>query len=203
MIEETWLLPCVEEALKRRSEPRMHPTMIDIGANKGDWTDLLKDKFECVIAYEPDYRNVRDLTDRFDGCPNVWILPEAVGAADGTETFCLRDGHAQSSLSSDHPFGHGTVEERYKVQVRALPRCIDIWADFVKVDIEGGEAVLDYPENVTCYLIECHGTFDTVVARMPEVYAVWKVRHPVPAADAQGHCWLFAVREVPDGLGDR
>ena len=199
MIEESWLMPCVEDVRKRTK--RLYPVMLDIGANKGDWTDLMKDDFACIVACEPDRRNLADLVIRFKGAKNVWIMPEAVGAEDGVATFHQRDGHAQSSLSEDHPFGHGTVEQSYEVTVRSLPGFIDYWADFVKVDIEGAEADLVYPTNVTCYLIECHGTFEKVLDRLPKEYAVYRVKHPHPMADPT-HCWAYAVREVPDGLGN-
>ena len=200
MIEETWLMACVEEVRKRIRTDRS--TMIDVGANRGDWTALLKDDFSCVVAYEPDGRLVEGLTARFAGDKNVWVLQQAVGATEGPQCFYERDGIAQSSLSEDHPFGHGRVTERYMVDVVTLPKCIDIWCDFVKVDIEGGESVLEYPDNVTCYLIECHGTFSEVLHRLPREYAVWRVKHPHRAADADGHCWAFAVREVPRGVAD-
>ena len=192
-------MPCVEEVRKRRGT---RSVMVDVGANKGDWTALLLKDFDCIVAVEPDRRNVADLHARFDLEPRVYVLPQAIAGKSGAMTFYQRDGHAQSSLSGKHPFGHGTVEGSYEVHVRTLPALLDTWADFVKVDIEGGEADLDYPTNVTCYLIECHGTFDQVVPRIPGEYAIWRIRHPHPAADAEGHCWIFAVREVPDVLGN-
>lgn len=196
MIEETWLQPCIDEVRKRLRKPSV---MVDIGANKGDWTAHLLGDFDCIVAVEPDRRNVADLNARFANEPTVFVLPQAVGPKVGTATFYQRDGHAQSSLSEDHPFGHGSVEASYAVPVSTLPTFIDHRADFVKIDIEGGEADLDYPDNVTCYLIECHGTFDEVLRRMPPAYAVFRKDHPL---GCEGHYWLFAVREVPDVVGD-
>jgi len=200
MIEETWLMPFVEEVRKLARPDRS--TMIDVGANRGDWSALLKDDFDCIVAYEPDERLVSGLASRFSSARNIRVLRQAVGATEGWQCFYERDGIAQSSLSEDHPFGHGRVAERYMVDVVTLPKCIDTWCDFVKVDIEGGESDLEYPDNVTCYLIECHGTFTEVLERIPPAYNVYRVSHPIPAAALQGHCWLFAVREVPDGLGN-
>lgn len=190
MIEESWLQPCIDEALSRRQE---HATFVDVGSNRGDWSLALLEHFDVVRAYDPDRRHSSPHDD-------VEFFPFAVAAESGEVTFHQRDGLAQSSVAPDHPLGHGVVEEAYAVRAVPLSEAVGRgWVDFAKVDIEGGEADLDYPDNVTCYLIECHGTFDAVLDRIPPAYAVYRKDHPL---GCEGHCWLFAVREVPNGVGN-
>lgn len=199
MIEETWLIPCVNTVLKGRSGDA--PTMIDVGANTGDWTGFLRDHFHSIVAYEADARLVPGLAERFAGDENVVVVWQAVGPERGTTTFYQREGESQSSLSPDHPFGHYDVEHETVVPAVTLRDCVGDGADFVKIDIEGGETLLDYPDNVGFYLVECHGTFNEVRSLIPHNYFVFRITHPYKPAARQGHCWLFAAREVPDGLG--
>lgn len=187
MFEEVWLLPVV-----RRVGGRSRA--IDIGANDGSWSQILSWSFARVDAYEPDYRVRPALRSRFTDSDRVFVHSAAVAAEEGEGTFMIRTGEAQSSLLAGHPFGHGDVVDTRVVECVTLPQVVGDGADFVKIDIEGGEEFLDYPDNVGAYLIECHGCFERVLERIPLCYDVRIIKHPVPAAAAEGHCWLFAEK---------
>ena len=194
-IEEFWLEPAVKRAAAKGGR------MLDIGANRGEWMRLMAPHFNEIDAYEPDPRCLEVLEFQAhlaceDKTPSIFIHQAAVGASEGSATFFLRDGSAQSSLSERHPFGHGNVIKQTVVpQVSLIQAVGEEGAGFVKIDIEGGETDLVYPTNVECYLIECHGNMDAVVPRIPDCYTIWKFSHVHPAADP-GHCWIFCDRRV-------
>jgi len=194
-IEEFWLEPAIKRAAAKGGR------MLDIGANRGEWTRLMAPHFDEIDAYEPDPRCLEVLEFEAqracDDTPcSIFIHQAAVGAFEASATLFLREGSAQSSLSKKHPFGHGRVVSQLVVpQISLIQAVGDEGADFVKIDIEGAERDLVYPTNVRSYLIECHGTYDEVMPKIPECYAIWKFSHVHPAADP-GHCWIFCDREV-------
>lgn len=188
-IEETWLRPIVQQAAKRGGR------MFDIGANRGDWTRALAASMDSVKAFEPDPRAYEELVAGTDCLDNVTTHQMAVAAESGTVTLTMRSGTAQSSLGETHPFGHGENIGMVTIESIALPDVLWDGGEFVKIDIEGAEVDLEYPSNVEAYLIECHGTFDAMVKRIPADYLIYRFRHPHPVADAQGHCWIYCTKE--------
>ena len=188
MIEEYWLKPMLDGI-------KGFERAVDIGANVGDWSALLASKFAVVDAFEPDPRLHAGLMKRFQSSRRVFPHFNAVAADEAPARFRMRSGAAQSSLLPDHPFGHGEVVDTVPVFCLTLPQAVRGGADFVKIDIEGSERFLEYPDNVGAYLIECHRCFDEVLSRIPLSYEVHMVMHPIAAAAAQGHCWLFAENE--------
>lgn len=188
-IEEQWLQGVIDFVASRGGR------MIDVGANVGEWSRALAGSMVSVEAYEPDPRAYAVLASLVSS-RNVTPVRKAVGASSGHQRFNVRSGSAQSSLSAKHPFGHGVVVDHFDVEVVTLPEIVGDGADFVKVDIEGGEVDLEYPDTVANYLIECHGTFKQMLPKIPTVYNIHLLKHPHPAAQAQGHCWIFCTKEL-------
>lgn len=121
---------------------------VDIGANIGDYSAELLDRFAgaSVIAFEPSATNIAHLTARFAGQDRLRIVPAAVGDHDGTAVLHSDvPGSGLASLSRrdlDYLGLAFDVEESVRVM-----RFEDFWRtdmagcaiDLLKLDIEGHE----------------------------------------------------------------
>lgn len=175
---------------------------VDIGANRGEWTHVLAQRFEKVIAVEPDWRAFVHLSRHLPA--NAVILDKPVSDRNGLVDFYSRSGSEQSSLLKTHPIGAAACSETSVVEVEQCSAITldDINAgfgpiDFVKIDVEGAEhLVLDgaTPERFkgTRWLIECHDNREEVgkalmklgVEKITMIPHIYKDAHP-------GHFWVL------------
>ncbi len=84
-----------------RSIIRPGDLCFDIGANKGDYTSALLEAGARVVAVEPQPSCIRELSARFNGNNRVCVIPTALGADCGTETFYVRKISGHSGLVKD------------------------------------------------------------------------------------------------------
>lgn len=106
---------------------------IDGGANLGDWTEVLAQRFEKVLAFEPAQENYEGLLSRFADTANVEIHPKALyrksammrtelpfqrRACTAYQTFLDEDGCTQA----------------VSIDALNLPSC-----GLIKLDLEGNE----------------------------------------------------------------
>ena len=80
-------------------------TCVDAGANAGNWTQALLDRFkpQRIIAVECEHRCVGPLKARFAGSPSVVVVETALGDGEGTATFHQLRHPAGSSLLKPRP----------------------------------------------------------------------------------------------------
>jgi FkbM family methyltransferase len=143
---DEWFLEPLQKSLLRG--PRR--VAVDIGANRGEWTHWLAERFVHVLAVEPDPRAVAELRPSLP--PNATMIEAACAPAAGTVQFYLREEAAQSSILPEHPIGGGDQRDapvRSTATVNAmtmdgiLDTCRSLFGcdeiDFVKLDIEGAE----------------------------------------------------------------
>ena len=182
---------------------------IDIGANCGEWTRWLAERFDHVIAVEPDPRALASL--RVGLPPNVHVMELAAGEKHGAADFYLRPDALQSSLLEQHPIGGSGQEDApvvQKIGVVTVP--LDFLrfvakdrfgcdaVDFVKIDCEGAEAAVlsgATPDLFpgTRWLIEVHDTRESVGLQLQRLGRdeVRVMPHPAPEAHPQ-HFWIFS-----------
>src|SRR5690349_5387687 len=88
-------------------------TVIDCGANVGDYTEQFVSRGAKVYAFEPHPRAFERLQSRFAGNPHVTCMNQAVAAREGRVALCL---HANDS---DNPvlFSQGASIIRSKPNV--------------------------------------------------------------------------------------
>ncbi len=197
MIEESWLIDAVGNAIASLTKRRL---AVDVGANIGDWSRELCGIFDRVEAFEPDQRASAKIEPR----ENLTLHLAAVCDRDGEVTFHLRPDPAQNSILEKHPIGAGGQSEAPVVQSIAVP-CVSLdaglpeGADFVKIDIEGGEvAALDGCRDPTrwrrtAFIVECHNTATDVQKRLLGLgKRIQYYGHPSPTAHP-GHCWLIGL----------
>jgi FkbM family methyltransferase len=121
--------------------------VLDIGAHQGFYT-LLASKLVGpagkVFAFEPSPREQKALRLNLilNGCNNVSMQTMALGDADGQADLYVVNGE-HTGFNSLRPPGISGPTTRVKVKVKRL----DDWlretnverADFIKLDVEGGE----------------------------------------------------------------
>jgi len=190
MRQEPWLkqwMPLIEAGRRQMAW--------DIGANAGEWTELLSGLFVNVVALEPDERCQPPAGHTYDR--------RAVWSETGEETLYRRGKALQSSLLPEHAIGDGKA--RVEVVDTATVETVtfdDLAAehgppDFIKVDIEGAEVEALAGATLPCFsrcrwLIESHGVSSGVGCQLQRLGYVTchLIKHPHPDA-AEGHEWIF------------
>jgi FkbM family methyltransferase len=193
---EHWLTPCVADGVGRLAKKQI---AVDVGANIGTWTAPLSEIFSTVVAVEPDGR-ASDLITRKD---NVQIVHAAVSDKTGSATLFKRTTTGHNSLLEEHPIGGEggapvPVSGKETVDTVTLDDLLKSGADFVKIDIEGGEvAALRGCKDKsrwsrTFFVVECHDTFGDVSMELDRLgKTVTHVAHPYVGACHPGHCWAI------------
>ena len=194
---EHWLKIPIEEALAKLESREI---AVDVGANSGSWTEPLSKMFDRVIAIEPDER-VSPLVPQGG---NVELIRAAVSDSSGKATFYLRAGTGQNSLLEVHPIGGESMQDApvaksAEVDCITLDSILEGGADFVKMDIEGGETAAlagckdDGRWDRTVFLVECHDTFSEVERELLRLgKRVARIPHPYYPSAHPGHCWAIA-----------
>lgn len=204
MIEESWLIEYVLRAKAGGAK-----TAIDVGANVGEFSRLLAEHFDHVVAVEPDPRAFAILEKSVPS--NVVCLRAAVAAVSGEVDFHLRPNTVQSSLLLEHPIGGGDQADAPVIQTISTP-CLsldDILAQahilrgdagklFVKVDVEGAEGrvlagAFDSAFWSASWLVEIHDREREVEAALMLLGydEIDVIPHPYPAAHPK-HMWFYA-----------
>ena len=125
-------------------------TCVDAGANTGNWTRALLDRFspQHIIAVECEPRLVAPLKARFGALPYVEVVDAALADGEGTATFHQLRHPAGSSLLKPRPevVGEfaanswdviGTVEVRKMSYDQLVANEDEI--SILKIDIQGAE----------------------------------------------------------------
>ena len=159
-------------------------TVLDCGANRGDFTALFTDCPATVLGFEPNPDCARHYRDRFADYPRIWLEEAAVGPEAGQATLRYHPDYTgqiggeqdYSAGSSIHAALAGKLTgQEHRVQVISLAdRIAAIKAEgrrvaIVKLDVEGTEIDLmeqflerDIFSDISICLIETHE------AQMPE-----------------------------------
>jgi FkbM family methyltransferase len=191
---ENWLTAPVTEGIERLASKSL---AVDVGANVGTWAVPLCELFDEVLAFEPDERNFSQIPTK----ANLTSVKAAVSDITGTTPFYIRASSGHNSVLEVHPIGGDgmapvPVVEEVQVPCLTLDDACEGGADFVKIDIEGGE-VLALQGCVdsgrwarTLFVVECHDTFNDVEAELSRLgKRVTRIPHPLVAHP--GHCWAI------------
>lgn len=114
--------------------------VVDVGANKGDWSDLaLRQKdLRHLLLFEPSLSALGHLRARFSSRPEVEIIEAAAGSAQGFLTF-FEESDAGETSSLVAGFSHDANTRQVKVTTVDAEIERRGWAsvDFLKIDAEG------------------------------------------------------------------
>ena len=191
---ETWLTEPVAEGIRRLATKSL---AVDVGANVGTWSVPLCELFEEVLAFEPDERNFSQIPT----AENLTVVKAAVSDVTGSTPFYVRASSGHNSILEVHPIGGEgmapvPVVEEQEIACFTLDDTCDHGADFVKIDIEGGEVLalqgcVDVMKwSRTLFVVECHDTFSDVERELARLgKRVTRIPHPLVAHP--GHCWAI------------
>jgi FkbM family methyltransferase len=202
-VEEPWLV----EHIVRASESC--DIAIDIGANTGDVSRLLAERFRGVLAVEPDPRAFAELLGSVP--KNVYCHNAAATRKNGAVTLHMRPESVQSSLLHEHPIGaadqaDAPVVDSVGVNGETLDfllfvarqRFGDFGRVFVKVDVEGAEGdviggATDKAFSDAAWLIEVHDREVEVGVELQRLGydGITITPHPMPSAHKK-HFWIYA-----------
>lgn len=115
--------------------------VFDIGANKGQKTEIFRLLGARVVAVEPNPRAVEVLGALVASDTNVEIVEAAMGAAPGRATLHAQGTASTASLREDWPFSLYDEWDEFDVSVETLDSLIARFGvpDFCKIDVEGFE----------------------------------------------------------------
>jgi FkbM family methyltransferase len=136
--------PDVAQLIVERVKPGM--VALDVGAHVGLHTLRLSRAVGAsgrVIAIEASPVNVALLRRHLEwnGCDNVTVIEAAVGATDGEIEFAFRES-ATDPGGFANSLAYDIGGARVKAALRSLDSiCQDLAPDFIKIDIEGAEAL--------------------------------------------------------------
>lgn len=140
------------EAMSRFVKPQTVKRYADLGAYNGDTVRALMsytDSLEEVIAFEPDRRNFRKLSEFSEGISSPKITPYKLGAWSHKDTlFFDASGNRNANLSTSG--GAKLIE----VEVDSLDSIASTFIpDYIKYDVEGSEheALLGSSEIITAH----------------------------------------------------
>jgi FkbM family methyltransferase len=191
---EIWLTEPVMTAINGLSSKSL---AVDVGANVGTWSVPLCEIFDEVVAFEPDERNYSQIPK----IENLTIVKAAVSDVTGETPFFVRSSSGHNSILEVHPIGGEgmapvPVVEEKTIQCFSLDDACGSGADFVKIDIEGGEVlalqgIIDVLKwSRTLFVVECHDTFSDVERELARLgKRVTRIPHPLVAHP--GHCWAI------------
>jgi FkbM family methyltransferase len=199
-IEETWLLRYIGKAKEFGAT-----VALDIGANVGEWTATLAERFDLVVAVEPDPRAFAELSKLASS--KIVVVNAAVTSKMGAVDFHLRPNTVQSSMLTEHPIGGGDqseapILETIGVNGVTLDFLVSTIAGcdghlFVKVDVEGAEGDVLAGATAECFkkaswLIEIHDReYEVGVGLEALGYdGISVVPHPLENAHPK-HEWIY------------
>lgn len=195
-LEQSWLVGFLSEALTRIAKREV---AVDVGANVGIWSSVLSRSFDSVFAIEPDSR----VYDMIEDAENITVVKAAASDVAGAAVLHKRTKADQNSLLLSHPIDGGPVVDKEEVEVITLDGLCPYGADFVKIDVEGGEVGVlrgcsaDGRWDRTWFLVEVHDTYQEVEAELVRLgKKVEKIPHPSSGAHS-GHCWATARPNDP------
>lgn len=144
---------------------------IDLGANVGEFSEILADTGCTVHAFEPDPWSIERLEEKIAGRDNVILHRAAVGTAQGTMRLLRSPGMGEnpyllsqsSTLVQRGDFDPGDGVDVPVIDFLAFLESLDRPVKVIKMDIEGAEvailqALIESPvrENIGTIFVETH-----------------------------------------------
>lgn len=113
--------------------------VFDVGANRGDMTDVFLQLGCRVVAFEPQEDMRRVIDARFGANPDLTLLEFALGSETGESKFFVNRGHTGASSMVEE--WRTDFSEVVTVPVRTLDAMIDRFGlpRYIKIDVEGFE----------------------------------------------------------------
>lgn len=193
---EAWLEPHI---------PQSGQLAIDVGANTGNWSVELSERFGEVHAFEPNPQALHMLRGRLAARGNVRLCEFALGDDVGDLVLRLYPHHAHASAYAAEELdtlSRGVELERVKVPLVSLDALGYQWrpVDFLKIDTEGGERDVLAGAAHTLHLTHPSLLIEVHTDDNREWIPSWLrnfgyepsvIPHPHQGVPS-GHCWVVA-----------
>ena len=190
-------------------------TVVDVGANVGQWSTMLLDLItpEKLIVVEPQPEAFAKLQRLFGNRPDVELHRVAVGDREGTTSFSVtRDTTGASVLPPREEMrelvgSNWTVESQIEVPLTTLDRLLgDAEISLLKIDVQGFE------KAVLAGASECLRRTDFLLIELNymqqyeggswfgEIHEILTRQHPFVLVDASKPLRLNGRASMSDGL---
>lgn len=116
---------------------------IDVGANRGVWTEMLRRHSRAVLAFEPNPKLFRELSRRLG--PGATALPVALSDASGAAELRVprrRKGYSNQGATLAHDSLGDCAYGAVSVPTRRLDEIEIGDVGLIKIDVEGHEAAV-------------------------------------------------------------
>jgi FkbM family methyltransferase len=127
----------------------------DLGAYNGDTIREIKPfcpKLSSVVAFEPDRRSFRKLSDYSQAEDSFKVIPYKLAAwSERREMSFADDGNRNSTLVSDANMAVGKAQKVVEIEANSLDNVlVGQRVDYIKYDVEGAEreAILGSRESI-------------------------------------------------------
>ena len=151
-----------ERRLRRRLALEFYPRFVrpgslcfDVGANRGERTEVFLSLGATVVAVEPHPGCVGELNERYGRSNRVTVLPVGLADSPGVRTMRLAEATTLSSMSDKFiertqdagRFSDFSWSSELTVRVTTLEDLIAVFGapDFCKIDVEGYEGAVLRP----------------------------------------------------------
>jgi FkbM family methyltransferase len=117
------------------------PTLVDVGAHRGAFSQSFAEKGWRVVAFEPEQRNRAAFTQALASNANVTCLPLAVSDVAGQRVpfFTSSEHHGIHALRPFHPTHQPAYEVETTTLRETLPSLGVTRVTLLKIDIEGAD----------------------------------------------------------------
>lgn len=137
---------------------------VDVGANKGDWSEMVlrQQQVKGALLIEPGSFAREMLKTRFAGKPEIQIIEAAAGSAGGWMSF-FEEPEAGETSSLIAGFSQNAVERKVRLTTVDDEVVRSAWphVDFLKIDAEGFDfQVLEGCQQLLREGRVCYGQFE-------------------------------------------
>lgn len=110
-------------------------TVLDFGGFRGEWTERIKDRYDCTVhVFEPVRRFYDQVVKRVGGRDRVFVHPWAIGAAVGSAQFSIK-GDMTGAWADNPEFEQVMTKDMASIFAHlGITGC-----DLMKLNVEGGE----------------------------------------------------------------
>lgn len=119
-----------------------YPTVLDVGSNKGLWTDILVHNVSNMYLVEPNEMLLSYTAAKYDHLKHVFYSKKGISKSDGMIEFqFFTDQHNGLSNIVSNPRWGVLMPNRKVIETESIDTFFlaDVYIDLLKIDIEGAE----------------------------------------------------------------
>jgi len=118
------------------------PVIVDVGSNKGDWSDIFAGRVSEVHLFEPNEILLHYSMVRFCEQPGMFYYDNGLSDSPGTSDFhyFTNSNNGLSSIFYNKRWvEEGLPMKKGMIRLTTLDNCFDKHIDYLKIDVEGAD----------------------------------------------------------------